>query len=443
MTDIYAVIGKPVLHSKSPQMHNAAFAKLGMDAIYTRLAAESAAGGLETAMEIGIKGMNITAPFKEEMFGLVKCDEIAERIGAVNTVLLDVDGNGTASGTNTDVAGIVMALGNAKLKGKKAIVLGAGGAAKAAVVALQSLGATVVVMNRTGEKAIMIANLLGCEQCSIADAKKALDGADAIVSTVSTDKRIVDPKLLRRGMTILDAKYATETALMKDGRQRGCNVIDGSEWLLYQGAKAFEIFTGKKAPIEAMRKTLSKPEAGNTDPKLGTRNPKRNISLIGMMGSGKTTTAKELTKIKKMGLCELDEMIEKKTGKSIGQIFEEDGEKRFRKLEQNEINKLSTLNSKIISCGGGAILNEGNRRVLSENSLVIWLWADAKTMANRLKGDDTRPLANNNEQKEATLRTILETRKQIYVKACDMIVDSSKSSQEEVARRIDYESNAI
>ncbi len=107
MTDLYGVVGKPILHSRSPQMHNSAFRTLGIDAVYVRLAAESAEDALRTARGMGMKGLNVTAPFKEEMASLVEpADDGARRLGAVNTVVI---GEGGPIGYNTDPDGVALA----------------------------------------------------------------------------------------------------------------------------------------------------------------------------------------------------------------------------------------------------------------------------------------------------------------------------------------------
>jgi shikimate dehydrogenase len=202
--------------------------------------------------------MNITAPFKEDFFRL--CDTVggtSKMTGAVNTVVIR---NGRLMGHNTDVYGVAQALraNGVTLKGRKAVVLGAGGAAKAAVHALLSGGAKVTVVNRTAQKAQGIAESMGCGHSSLrpVELRGAFKDAEIVVSAVSTTKRIVPRSLLKETMTILEANYSAQTALTRDAQQKGCRVIDGREWLLFQGTKAFEIFTGRKAPLEVMRKAV-------------------------------------------------------------------------------------------------------------------------------------------------------------------------------------------
>ena len=255
---LYAVVGKPIVHSRSPAMFNAAFKALGMPARHVRLAAGDAREALQKARARGVWGLNITAPFKEDFARLCDLlDVTAETVGAVNTVVIR---NGRLIGHNTDIYGVAQALrsNGVSLRGKKAVVLGAGGAAKAAVHALLSGGAKVTVANRTAQKAQGIAESMGCGHSTLrpVELRGAFKDAEIVVSAVSTTKRIVPRSLLKETMTILEANYTAETTLTRDALQKGYRVIDGREWLLFQGAEAFEIFTGRKAPLAIMRKAV-------------------------------------------------------------------------------------------------------------------------------------------------------------------------------------------
>ncbi len=255
---LYAVVGRSVTRSRSPTLHQEAFKALEIPARYVRLAVRNAEEGLRKAKALGVRGMNITAPFKEDFFQL--CDTVsatAKTVGAVNTVVIR---NGRLIGHNTDVYGVAQALCTKRvsLRGKRAVVLGAGGAAKAAVHALLSGGAKVTVANRTVHKAQTIAESMGCGHSTLrpVELRVAFKDAEIVVSAVSTTKRIVPRSLLKETMIILEANYTAETTLTRDALQKGYRVIDGREWLLFQGAEAFEIFTGRKAPLAIMRKAV-------------------------------------------------------------------------------------------------------------------------------------------------------------------------------------------
>lgn len=420
----------------SPNMHNAAFHALGMDAIYVRLAAESAGDALGSAGAMGISGMNVTAPFKEEMAALVQAgDKAARRLAAVNTVVLR---DGQTMGYNTDPDGVAGALQGNKvpMKGRRAVVLGAGGAAKAASFALVEGGADIVVANRTAEKARGIARMLGCGYCALDD-MDALRGADILVSALSTGERVIKPELLRKGTVVLDANYSTETALVRDARKNGCRTIDGREWLLYQGVRAFELFSRRKAPVAVMRKALySRRGTGNRKQDAG------NIALIGMMGSGKDATAKALGRASGMKIVDVDADIERKAGKRIKEIFADDGEEAFRRMESREIKAVANARNKIVNCGGGAVLKMQNRKTLVRNAIVVWLWAKPSVMVKRVAGDDSRPLLHvPHHEKEVILTRLLESRKRFYAETADLMIDTGGRTAEQAAERIAYEAH--
>lgn len=434
--EVFSIVGNPVMHSKSPEMHNKAFKKIGLNAIYTRIGATSAKEALETAKEIGVKGLNVTAPFKEDFLELVdEIDETAAKIGAINTVLISEE---KIIGFNTDSQGVLKALkeNGVKLEGKQVVVIGAGGAAKAAVYALTEEQAKVTIVNREidFEKAGKLAKKFNCNACLLERTvlEKVIPNAEVIVSCVSTAERIIPKELLNAKTVVFEANYSSETVLAKDAKEKECKFIDGKEWLLFQGIKVFEMFTGKKAPIEVMKKIVYA-NAGNED------NLKENIALIGFMGTGKTSVAKEITKIKGMEVINIDENIERRNGVSIKQIFEKFGEKKFREMETNELRKLNRVKNKVIDCGGGIILKEENRKILKENSIVVFLLTRAETILERTQGNG-RPLLNVRKKKEK-IGTLLSERMEKYVNSADIVVNSKGKKPEEIAKLIVYENN--
>ncbi len=427
MSSIYAIIGKPVLHSMSPQMHNALLENLGIDGHYIRIAPENREDGLRIAKEIGVAGMNITAPFKD-IIGIVdEVEPIARKIGAVNTVLIR---DGRTTGYNTDYLGVVNPIKmHTKISGKKAVVLGAGGAARAAVVGLLEEGAEVTIANRTKENAEKLAKELGCRACSLdqKELENALHDCSIIIGCLSTGEKVVPKELLRNDMTILEAYYSGESALLKDGREAGAIVLDGMEWLVYQGVRVFELFTGKVPDVELMKKSIEMPYER-----------KKNIALVGMMGSGKNSAATSLAGITGMKIFDTDNEIEKKTGQQINGIFEKQGEEEFRKLEKEQIRKIEDMENTIINCGGGAVLDPENRKILQKNAIVVWCWADARTIQERTKAGSSRPLLNV-EDPQARIADLIRERKKYYSKVCDMVIGTAGKTPQQIAERIDYE----
>lgn len=418
---IFAVAGKPVLHSLSPSMHNAAFKAASLPHIYTRLRAESARQAKRMALEIGIKGLNVTSPFKEEMVKNVdKLDEEAKVIGAINTVVFEDD---VTKGFNTDGEGVLGALKNARndeIAGKKALVIGAGGAAKAAVLALGKENANVMVTNRTVEKAREIAEKFGCEYCRVDDVE-SIRNADFIVSGVNTSERVIPRDALREGMTVLDANYSTATALAIDAVEKGCLLVDGKQWLLHQGIKAFELFTRQKPDVHAMSSALyAEAEQGKG----------KGVALIGLSGSGKTTVAKIIARQTCFKLTDIDCEIEKSSGASIADIFKTKGEGFFRDLETKEIMK--TSRQKVVACGGGAVLRSENREHLKKNFVVLWLYVKPEVAAARLKDDELRPLlsSENRESRNEKIKKMALDRKEAYARTADIIIEAEQKPEE-------------
>lgn len=423
--EVFAVAGNPVLHSRSPQIMNAAFEAAGMDAAYTRMLAGSGEEAVRTMREIGLSGMNVTSPFKKEVMGHVDgVSENAKKLEAVNTI---VDTKGEFIGHNTDSEGVVGALGNAgiALEGAKAVVLGAGGAGRAAALGLVSAGSDVVIVNRTFEKAEDAAKKLGCRAAPMSRLGEELSGAGILVSCISTGERVVGPSMLRGGMAVMDANYGHPSPLAEDARKAGCTLVHGLEWLLFQAVPGFKMLTGKEAPVEAMRRAVYAE---------GSR-PKKNIALIGFMGSGKSTVAGEIGKEMGIGSVDIDQMIVEEAGMPIAEIFRKEGESGFRKREGRMVGKISGMENKAIACGGGAILDPHNVEVLRGCCVPVWLWVSHKKVFERIQDDNSRPLLNV-EGREKIAREIIMRRLARYAKAADLLVNTEGRSAEEVARMI-------
>jgi shikimate dehydrogenase len=245
------VLGFPVAHSRSPAMMNAAFGALGMDWLYVHLPVPP---GLfaETVRALpgsGYRGANVTIPHKVAARDAV--DErtpAAQAIGAVNTLLFEPDGR--MLGDNTDAGGLIDAI-DGDLRGRRALVLGAGGAARAAVWALREVGAEVTVWNRTPERAVALARDLEVR------AVEAGEPVDVLVNATSVGLRGEDPAEelpLVDAALVVDLVYGAEpTALCRWAEARGARVVDGLEILMCQGARSLERWTNRPAPLDAMR----------------------------------------------------------------------------------------------------------------------------------------------------------------------------------------------
>ena len=254
-----AVIGSPVDHSRSPVMHNAALAATGLDGEYAYERLAVAPDAFETTVRAlparGFHGVNVTIPHKEAALALATdASDEARAIGAANTLTFGPDGAIRAD--NTDAPGLLGALGDPPPK--TALVVGAGGSARAAVHALRSTGASVAVWNRTATRARRLAADLGAA---------AVDGpvpADVLVNCTSAGMH--DPARTFKELPVsaddlgvyacvVDLVYRDgATELLRQAERRGCRCVDGLEILVHQGARSFEIWTGRSAPVDVMRR---------------------------------------------------------------------------------------------------------------------------------------------------------------------------------------------
>ena len=255
-TRLAGVIGWPVEHSRSPQMHNAAYAALGMDWAYVAMPVEPARleQALRGAAALGFAGLNVTIPHKQATAAI--CDELspeAHRADSANTVLM-LDG-GRLRGETTDGQGMLDAIGD--LPGPGALVLGAGGAARAAVAALAGAGLAVTVSARRREAAEQLAQELGATATGwpAREAPALIVNATPLGQAGEADRLPLDAGLLD-GRVVCDLAYrgdGAETGLIVSARERGAKAVDGLEVLVGQGALAFRLFTGAEPPIEIMR----------------------------------------------------------------------------------------------------------------------------------------------------------------------------------------------
>jgi shikimate dehydrogenase len=267
-TKVVGVIGYPISHSLSPQMHNSAFAHLDLNYIY--VAWEVAPRNLKLAMDgvrgLGIVGLNVTIPHKEKVSEFLDVlSEEAEMVGAVNTVQ---NLNGSLIGYNTDVEGFKRALG-IDVTGKRAVLLGAGGAGRAVAYSLVSSGASCIILNRTEERARELAekykNLGEIEGRALtpSNLKEAMRGTDILVNATSLGMKGEEiegvGEVLDEGILVMDLVYnPRETPLLRVAREKRAKVVEGWKMLLHQGAFSFEIWTGRKAPFEVMERVLQK-----------------------------------------------------------------------------------------------------------------------------------------------------------------------------------------
>ena len=259
-TQVYGVFGNPVTSSKSPAMLNAAFAATGIDAVYLPLQAETAADLFQTAEALPLAGASVTMPLKELILPRLTqdLDPLAATIGAANTL---VRTGPNLRGYNTDAAGITVPLARRiPLQGANILVLGAGGAARAAVFALRAAGARVSILNRSPQRAQVLADQSGS---AVLTRTQAADTRfDAILNATphGMHGQTIEAPLTANEMNtqvFFDLVYnPLETPLLRQARARGITVIPGLEMFLAQGAAQFTLWTGQPAPLDVMRSAV-------------------------------------------------------------------------------------------------------------------------------------------------------------------------------------------
>jgi len=274
-TKLFALIGDPVERSLSPEMHNAAFNALGLDCAYIalRVPSEMLADVVEGIRAIRLAGFNVTHPHKVKIIDLLdKLDKSAEMVGAVNTVTND---GGKLVGFNTDGDGAVRALESkvGKLSGKKILLLGAGGAARAIAFSLAQAGAKLTIANRTAPKAkalvVAINKKLGAKAAHVVLKKNILvdeiKRSDILINATSTgmypdvDRTLVTADMMHSGLIVNDIVYEPlQTKLLRDAKRAGAKMVNGLGMLVNQGAMAFEIWAGKRAPVKVMEATVKR-----------------------------------------------------------------------------------------------------------------------------------------------------------------------------------------
>jgi shikimate dehydrogenase len=267
-TTVVGVIGSPVRHSLSPLLHNTAFAEMGLN--WISLAFEVAPGLAAVALEgmraLGLAGLSVTMPHKADAAAAVdECSEVAMRLGAVNCV---VNRNGRLRGENTDGAGFIASLARGAgfdPEGWRCLVIGAGGAARAVVLALAESGAAdVAVVNRTPERAAEVAALAGSrgrvaetDEADVAQAELVVNATPVGMAGSATgpddEGWLVPPGLLHQGQVVADLVYAPRpTRWLAAAADAGARTVDGLGMLVHQAAAQLELWTGMDPPADAM-----------------------------------------------------------------------------------------------------------------------------------------------------------------------------------------------
>ncbi len=418
---IYAgVAGNPIGHSQSPSLFHAMFNSTGIKGNYLRLNAESAEEIVFFMHTFPLNGINITAPFKRDIIKhLNGLDANAAKINAVNTV---THNKGILMGSNTDVTGVQNALekNGISLADKAVTVIGAGGAAEAAVAACYNARAkSVFLYNRTIGKAEVLAKKFSAKITHKHNLKDTISRSDIIISCIPQGNSVLQNIAFSPGQTVLDADYR-HSSLEQKTKNEGAKYISGLEWLKYQALPAFALITGLTPPTEQIVTDITPVE----------QNTGSNIIITGFMGSGKSTVGRKVAEITGMNFIDTDEEIEKATSKKIAEIFAEKGEAEFRRLERITISRLTGMSHTVIALGGGATLDENNRNIIKKSGVTVWVYGSLTDISKKIDRNN-RPLWQMNR-----LNDLWEKRKPTYAAVSDFVIVNRNKSIESAARQI-------
>jgi len=264
-TELYGIIGNPIRHSLSPTIHNGAFKRLGRNAVYLVFEIKNLGEALKGIRGLGVKGVSVTHPFKTEVISFLdEVEGLAKKIKAVNTI---VNRRGMLIGYNTDCEGALEVLEEkVSLRGKRVVLLGAGGAARAIGFGLKERNCQLSISNRSRVRGEALSRELKCHFLPMSSLARMRVGeleADVMINATSLgmyprEKATPIPKrLLKEWMTIMDVVYEPlETRLLREAKEKGCLTITGLEMLVHQGAAQFEIWTGTRPEVGQIKKDL-------------------------------------------------------------------------------------------------------------------------------------------------------------------------------------------
>lgn len=395
------LLGRKLGHSYSPQIH----AYLGD---YSYELFEKEPNEIGDFLKNGdFTAINVTIPYKKDVIPF--CDELSPRaiaMGAVNTIVRRPDGS--LIGHNTDHFGFSSMVERCGLKpaGKKVLVLGSGGASNTAVRVMEEMGANVVIISRRGEN--NYSNLYLHADASI------IVNATPVGMYPNPGVSPLDLSLFPKLEGVLDMIYnPSRTKLLLDAAQRGLVAENGLWMLVAQAKEAAEWFTGISVSDDVIARIH------NT-----LRVQMENIILIGMPGCGKSTVAALLAEKLGRKSVDADETIAQLAGKSIPEIFAQDGEAEFRRIETQALSQLGMQSGLIIATGGGCVTQERNYPLLHQNGTIFWLERELDLLPT-----EGRPLSQANK-----LTDMYKIRKPMYERFADFCIDNNGNAVDTVAQ---------
>lgn len=398
MENHYGLLGGHLGHSASPEIH----AQFG-NRDYGLFEVEE--NDLEQFLKTTyLRGINVTIPYKQAVMAYCKrLDPLAEQIGSVNTMVRERDGSWT--GYNTDAYGLryMMSCAGMTFAGQNVVVLGNGGVSQTVQAVAKSDGATSVrVVSRRGE--LNYDNLDNCADATI------LVNATPVGMYPNAGAAAVDLLRFPKLQGVVELIYnPCRTALIQQAMKLKIAYTQGFHMLVAQAKQAEELFFGKKFSAEEMVAVGSKLQQNC-----------ENIVLIGMPGCGKTTIGLWLCDLTGRMMCDTDEVIVRKYGRSIPDIFAQDGEASFREMEREVIAELSQKRGMILCTGGGAVVTPENESALRQNGRIYMISRDIDQLAK-----NGRPISMSTD-----LRELAAKRAPLYDKFADVYVENNADTEE-------------
>ncbi len=416
----FGLLGRPPSRSPSPAMHNAAFRHHDLDAIYVPLPGLDPA----SALELGFAGFSVTTPYKAAALAVAsEADATARETGAANTLVL-VPGGYRAS--NTDVDAVEAALPPASPGASGAYVHGAGGYARAAIVALRRRGYAVRVGARRAEAARALADAFGIEGDGGIWRRRREDAVLVNATPLGTDGTRPAPLAegSLEGLWILDAPYAAagkRTGLEAAGSAEGARVVGGRALLRLQARAQAALFCGRAVPDFVL------------DLALRSLRP---LCLLGLRGAGKTTAGRLVARLAGRPFLDLDDEVERITGRTPATWIETEGEAAFRRVEADALSRVAGRRGLVVACGGGVLEHPSSRTIIETQADAVWLSLPPATAARRMRGDARRrpPLVEGAGAEEEA-RLLLRRREDAWRSVAGQIVDASREG-EAVARDV-------
>lgn len=403
----YGLIGEHLGHSFSKEIHEALS---GREYSLCEVPRENLA---EFLFKREFRGINVTIPYKEAVLPFLDgYSEEALAIGAVNTI---VNRSGKLFGYNTDYHGLRALIDRTGISfaGGNVLILGAGGAAKCAAAVARDLGAgsvTHAVRKPYGEGQVSLDGIGADNPYEI------IVNATPVGMWPHPEGRIADLSLFRHLTGVIDLVYnPLRSNLVLDAQAAGIPAEGGLMMLVAQAVKAQEIFSGTTLPEGIAEDIYDKQLSG-----------RRNIVLMGMPSSGKSTLGKILASHTGRRLVDTDEMVCRAACRTIPEIFASEGEMGFRCLESEAVLEASRMTSVIIATGGGVVLDPANIRRLKRNGCLFLIERDFE----KLTPTADRPLSQDRE----TMRRLFEARRDAYLKAADRIIDNNGTPEEAITQ---------